>query len=150
MSTMASQITSLTSVYSTVCSFAHQRKHQSSASLAFVRGIHRWPVNSLHKGQWRGKCFHLMTSSRFDKWKFFYLQIARMATFSTRVYVISSRWWVVPSHTCRRIVAIHAEIYDNKMFVHCQDCPRMNFMADTFVTTLIADRYWYKMRVWWC
>ena len=26
-----------------------QRKHQSSASLAFVRGIHRWPVNSLHK-----------------------------------------------------------------------------------------------------
>ena len=37
-----------------------QRKHQSSASLAFVRGIHRWPVNSTHKG-W--KCFHLMTSS---------------------------------------------------------------------------------------
>ena len=26
-----------------------QRKHQSSASLAFVRGIHRWPVNSPHK-----------------------------------------------------------------------------------------------------
>ena len=28
---------------------AHQRKHQSSASLAFVRGIHRRPVNSPHK-----------------------------------------------------------------------------------------------------
>ena len=28
---------------------ADQRKHQSSASLAFVRGIHRWPVNSPHK-----------------------------------------------------------------------------------------------------
>ena len=26
-----------------------QRKHQSSASMAFVRGIHRWPVNSPHK-----------------------------------------------------------------------------------------------------
>ena len=26
------------------------KKHQSSASLAFVRGIHRWPVNSPHKG----------------------------------------------------------------------------------------------------
>ena len=37
-------------------------KHQSSASLAFVRGIHRWPVNSRTKGQLRGKCFHLMTS----------------------------------------------------------------------------------------
>ena len=39
--TMASQITSLTIVYSTVNSGADQRKHQSSASLAFVRGIHR-------------------------------------------------------------------------------------------------------------
>ena len=36
-------------VYSTVYSGTDQRKHQSSASLAFVRGIHRWPVNSPHK-----------------------------------------------------------------------------------------------------
>ena len=43
MSTMASQITSLTIVYPTAYSGANQRKHQSSASLAFVRGIHRWP-----------------------------------------------------------------------------------------------------------
>ena len=41
-----SQITSLAIVYSTVYSSANQRKHQSSASLAFVRGIHRRPVNS--------------------------------------------------------------------------------------------------------
>ena len=41
MTTMASQITSLTVVYSIVYSGADQRKHQSSASLAFVRGIHR-------------------------------------------------------------------------------------------------------------
>ena len=50
MSAMASQITGVSIVYSTVCSGAVQRKHQSSASLAFVRGIHRWPVNSPHKG----------------------------------------------------------------------------------------------------
>ena len=43
MGEMASQITSLTIVYSTVYPGADQRKHQSSASLAFVRGIHRWP-----------------------------------------------------------------------------------------------------------
>ena len=49
MSAMASQITSLTIVYSTVYSGADQRKHQSPASLAFVRGIHRGPVNSPHK-----------------------------------------------------------------------------------------------------
>ena len=49
MSTMASEITSLTIVYSTVYSGADQSKHQSSASLAFVWGIHRGPVNSPHK-----------------------------------------------------------------------------------------------------
>ena len=46
MGAIASQITSLTIVYSTVYSDADQRKHQSSASLAFARGIHRGPVNS--------------------------------------------------------------------------------------------------------
>ena len=51
MGTMASQITSLTIVYSTIYSDADQRKHQSSAALAFVRGIHHWPVNSRTKGQ---------------------------------------------------------------------------------------------------
>ena len=50
MSTMASQITSRTNVYSTVYSGADQRKHQNSASLAVVWGIHRWPVNFPHKG----------------------------------------------------------------------------------------------------
>ena len=49
MTTMASQITSLTIVYSAVYSGAYQRKHQSSASLAFVRVIHRGLVNSPHK-----------------------------------------------------------------------------------------------------
>ena len=49
MGAITSQITCLTIVYSTVYSDADQRKHQSSASLAFVRGIHRGPVNSLHK-----------------------------------------------------------------------------------------------------
>ena len=50
MSEMASHITGVSIVYSTVCSGADQRKHQSSASLALVGGIHRWPVNSPHKG----------------------------------------------------------------------------------------------------
>ena len=49
MSSMASQITCVSIVYWPVCSEADRRKHQSSALLAFVRGIHRWPVNSPHK-----------------------------------------------------------------------------------------------------
>ena len=56
MGTIASQITCLTSVYSTVYLGADQSKHQSSASLAFV-----WIPRT--NGQLRGKCFHLMTSS---------------------------------------------------------------------------------------
>ena len=57
MSAMASQIISLAIVYSIAYSGADQRKHQSSASLAFVRGIHRWPVNSPHKGPVTRKMF---------------------------------------------------------------------------------------------
>ena len=57
MGAMASQITSLTIVYLTIHSDADQRKHQSSASLAFVWGFHRWPVNSPHKGPVTRKMF---------------------------------------------------------------------------------------------
>ena len=72
MTTIASRITSLTIVYSTVYSDADQRKHQSSASLAFVWGIHRdrWIPHT--KGQLRGKCFHLMTSSLYSSIAFQY------------------------------------------------------------------------------
>ena len=58
MDTMASQITSLTTI---VCAAfiqgADQRKHQSSASLAFVGEIYRWPANSPHKGPVTRKMF---------------------------------------------------------------------------------------------
>ena len=57
MGAMASQITSVSIICSTVSSGADQRKHQSSPSLAFVRGIHRWPVNSPHKGPVTRKMF---------------------------------------------------------------------------------------------
>ena len=59
MSAMASQITSLTIVYSMVYSGADQRKHQSPTSLASVWGIQRWPVNYLHKGTVTRKMFPL-------------------------------------------------------------------------------------------
>ena len=57
MGAMVPQITSLAIVYSTVHLGADQRKHQSSTSLAFVWGIHRWPVNSPHKGPVTRKMF---------------------------------------------------------------------------------------------
>ena len=54
---MTSQITSLVILYSTVYSGADQRKHQSSASLAFVWGIHQSPMNSPHKWPVKRKMF---------------------------------------------------------------------------------------------
>ena len=53
------QIIGVSMVCSTVSSGADQSKYYSSASLAFMRGIHRWSVNSLHKGQVKGKTFPL-------------------------------------------------------------------------------------------
>ena len=54
---MASQITGVPIVCSIVCSGADQRKHQSSASLAFVMGIHWWLVDSPHKWPLTRKMF---------------------------------------------------------------------------------------------
>ena len=71
MTTMAPEITSLTVVYSIVYSDADQRKHQSSASLAFVRGIHRGPVNSPHKWPVTRKVFpfgDVIMNSVFVRW----------------------------------------------------------------------------------
>ena len=59
MSAMVILITGVSIVESTVCSGADKRKHQSSASLAFVRGIYRWPVIFPHKGPVTRKMFIL-------------------------------------------------------------------------------------------
>ena len=71
ISVMVTQITSFAVVYSTVYSGADQTKHQTSASLAFVRGIHQWPVNSPHKGPVTRKMFPfddvIMYFARFKK-----------------------------------------------------------------------------------
>ena len=101
MGTIASQITSLTIVYSTVYSDAHQRKHQSCASLAFVRGIHRWPVNSPHKWPVTCQCFHLMTSS-WAQVHFLPMFIAKILSFERKI-VTPERLikWLVSAMTKR-------------------------------------------------
>ena len=68
MSSMASQITSLTIIYSTVYSGTDQRKHQSSASLAFVQGIHRGPVNSPQKWPVTRKMFPFDDVIMYNPW----------------------------------------------------------------------------------
>ena len=81
MGTMASQITSLTIVYSTVYSGADQRKHQSSASLAFVWRIHRGPMNSPHKWPVTRKMFpfdDVIMWRCHDMYAFFALLVKRV------------------------------------------------------------------------
>ena len=85
MGAIASQVTSLTIVYSTVYSDADQRKHQSSVSLAFVRGIHRGPVNSPHKWPVTRKMFPLD-----DVILFYSLRLAEPAMSLWHGYVIKS------------------------------------------------------------
>ena len=65
---IASQITSLTIVYSNIYSSPDQSKHQSSASLAFVWGIHRRPVNSPHKWPVTRKMFPFDDVFMFPTW----------------------------------------------------------------------------------
>ena len=63
---MASQITGYSIVHLTICSGAIQRKDQSSASLAFVWGIHWSLVDPPHKGPVTRKTYHLMTLSCYS------------------------------------------------------------------------------------
>ena len=60
INTMASTIIGIRTVCSAICLGVHHRKYQSSSSLAFVKGIYRCPLDSLHKGP---EMFPLMTSS---------------------------------------------------------------------------------------
>ena len=81
MGVMASQLTSLTIVYSTFYSRADHRKHQSSASLAFAWGIHWWPVNSLHKRPVTWKMFpfdDVIMSKLDDHWSRYWFVIYSM------------------------------------------------------------------------
>ena len=125
MTTIASQITSLTVVYSTVYSDANQRKHQSSASLAFVWGIHRDRWNPRTKGQLRGKCFHLMTSS--CKFKLWNSHLCPKITLVKRHHFPHSgknnldgkKSWIfgsIPHNTCNVIMQNHGDIINWKHF----------------------------------
>ena len=99
MTTMTSQITSLTVVYSIVCSGADQRKHQSSASLAFVRGIHR---NSPHKGPVTQKIFPFDDVIMCKLRLFLCLVIRGVLAFAChlklmyQIYICSLRWYPFP------------------------------------------------------
>ena len=111
--TIASQITNLTVVYSTVYSDADQRKHQSSASLAFVWGIHRDRWIPRTKGQLRGKCFNLMTSSWCIQYVVFY---CGLGTVNFSLYHLLPIHWGLCHCTGNRLEAVRKNI--DKQIAH--------------------------------
>ena len=124
---MASQITSLTIVYSTVYSDADQRKHQSSASLAFVWGIHRGPENSPHKWPVTRKIFPfddvIMIWHKYGKYRIilrvkahFVDSYENMASlyihiYEIYVYISEMELWMILSHTFKLLSVYQYQCY---------------------------------------
>ena len=82
--------------YLTVCSGADQRVHESSASLAFVRKIHQWPVNSPHRGPVTRKLFpfdDVFMNIYFDAWD--HRPHSRQET-GARCTEVAARYWSIP------------------------------------------------------
>ena len=114
MGAMVFQITSLTIVYSIVYSGADQRKHQSSASVASVGGIHRWPVNSPHK--WGSNAENVSIWWRHHGWQTFGNMII-WALRNTPYGRINDLYWV----RCSLLVECHKLLVPHRSPVSVSD-----------------------------
>ena len=115
---MASQITSLTIVYSTV--YSDQTKHQSSESLAFVRGIYRWPVNSPHKWPVTRNMFPFddVIMTKRNK-PFSYLMGYACQTRRGRMLVAGPGRWLICLACCPAKCSINSETYGSSLeYIH--------------------------------
>ena len=145
MAAIASQITSLTIVYSTVYSGADQSKHQSSASLAFVRGIRRGPVNSPHKWPVTRKCFHLMTSSCERVFTGFPMSL--LQPLSWLLYLL---WWRPKTTVLTLLIDVMAVM--SLMTVNCHlvttsGCPRVD-KNGSFSASESSIQF-NSIHIWW-
>ena len=128
MGAIAFQTTSLTVVFSTVYSDADQTKHQSSASLAFLQGIHRGPVNSPHKGAVKRKMFP-------------FNDVIMLFLF------VSDRRTIVPKRVCKVAMAPMHEICSASMLIYT----RLSTLkpGQTISQTAIAKLYTWMNGIWW-
>ena len=118
MGVLVSQINSLTSVYSNVYSGTYQRKHQSSASLAFVRGIHRRSVNSPHKWPLTRKMFpfddvimsgdHFKNVLSYEIWGLLKINLCFTETerWTRCLFVVTGYTWGGQNNTSKQSVII--------------------------------------------
>ena len=120
MTMLASQITSFTVVYSIVYSGVNQRKHQSSASLAFVWEIHRGPVNFPHKWPVTRKMFpfdDVIMKSTCIKPQ--HNRVQASYSVHTRAYSISHQLnlWFCGAFFCRGYFCYHDGVIKWKYFL---------------------------------
>ena len=103
------KITSLTIIYSTV---ADQGKHQSSTSLVFVRGIHRWPANSPHKWPCNAVNISIWWRHNGSQWNRKRWRVQPLTSLRELCGLVSSRpslgqifyWSIISLNSCSSIV----------------------------------------------
>ena len=137
---MTSQINGLTIVYSTAYSGSDQRKHQSSASLAFGQGIHRWPVNSPHKWPAMRKMFP------FDDVMMMQMQL-RMFLSSVAI----SLWWRFWEKIFVTILQVHItttrlKIRKNGINVHNLSLLQQSTLSQTICEPLQLTPFNHSVR----
>ena len=142
MSIMASQITSASIVYSTVCSGANQRKHQSSTSLSFVRGIHQWPVNSSYKGPITRKMFPF-DDVIMERYHIFHPQTLIMEVVATTTYKLFTMHWTIWRNICRRYFSTNLFLIRWLIFY----LPKFTILASMFVCRFVTCQNFQFLQV---
>ena len=150
MGGIASQITSLTIVYSTVYSGADQSKHQSSASLAFVWGIHRGPVNSPHKWPVTRKMlpFDDVIMNGLHNWGVLcQKQVSRTGTSN---YIPQTLWYVITSPCCwylllaQHIIILRIYSYHIEGLTTFSQFKSLSARANTALSTQGLHGAWFQ------
>ena len=139
MGVIASQITSLTTVYSTVYPGEDQRKHQSSAPLAFVRGIHRGLVNSPHKWPVTRKMFpfdDVIMPRNIVWWPRSYLHFLHIFLGYNRLRTIFWSSKIILKNSPSQIQIIACRLFGSK--------PLSESYSPSFMVQL--SKSWYRVR----
>ena len=156
MGAIASQITSLTIVYSTVYSDADQRKHQSSASLASVRGIHRGPVNPRTNGQLRGKCSiwwrHHETIGNKCPWNWNQNTTFSIPLNGPEIVIREMAALLFPSQCVNKILHCYTTFmsvfaWENNTYVYNSPHSEFSALSPGFVVNCVCQSFEWKARL---
>ena len=125
ISEITSQITGVSIVYSIICSEADRRKNQCSALMAFVREIHRSPVNSPHKGSVTRKMFPFddVIMQLYKRHYTMTASVSMMTNVQENCYLLSGfylkHYWCLNDYPLSSATVSHDFIYNAVPLTHC-------------------------------